>query len=190
MKTLLTLLLAFVVFTLSQAQEPLSVIKYEDVKIVSTKTGKALWRKEGYNSPDSVLAKFGDPDRIEQREEEAVGGATIVYFYGENSFHFLLGKDELIAFTIYNDEFKIILKDNIEIKIGGGVKTLEKVIDPDRHSENKSNYNNVDGLKYISYFTLRYEKAGSKAYYSSDVIGIIYNPKTKKIIKIHDYPLS
>lgn len=171
MKTLLIILVLSIVDCSSIAQEPLNLIKYEDVKIFSTKTGRSLLRKEGFNSRDSLIAKFGQPDSITTTDEVAIGGVADNFYYGKNHFSFLVGEDNLQSYWIMSNDFQIVIKDSIIVEVGNNIEEYSNKL------KSRTQYGN-------NYLDLSFDGNLWRS------IVIIYDPKTKIIKRIYDSPRS
>ena len=118
MKQYIFLILLIGLINTSFCQENPDIISFNDVKIISKRTGSELSRVEHRCVRDSLILYFGKPDSIVTNEIEAIGGFANSYYYGNSRFSYLVGETNLTSFWLNDDEFEILVQDSIKLKVG------------------------------------------------------------------------
>ena len=166
------------------SREKIKSIQITDVKIVSSRSGKILLRNLDFKSEKAITSKFGQPDSIKTEMAEAVGGKIKQLFYHGNVFYLPVEKHASEGYSLKTDDFYLLIKDSIEIKVGDKIDKLKKQIHPDRHFHyipKRESFPPTCG------FNIFYGYWKENKLIDSDVsIAIIYDCKSGIITKIYD----
>lgn len=167
------ILIAFLIAANSMIsdQEISNVFSLNDIKIILAESGQTFWRKQGFASRDSLVIKFGKPDSIISEDLVAIGGYVDRYLYGKNEFNFIQGESELKSYFLYNDKFQIMIKNSIKVGVGDDIREFLKIM-------------NIKEPTRDDFISFPYEDGSLQS------LVFVFNPDTKKIIRIYDSPLS
>jgi len=182
-KYFIYILLLFVSYS-GFSQDKIKTIQLTDVKIVSVQTGKTILRNSDFKNERTITSKFGRPDSIKTERVEAVGGKIKQIFYHGNVFYLPVEKHASEGYSLKTDDFYLLIKDSIEIKVGDKIDKLKKQIHPDRHfhyTPKRESFPPTCG------FNIFYGYWKEDKLIDSDVsIAIIYDCKSGIITKIYD----
>lgn len=182
-KYFICILLLFISYS-GFSQDKIKTIQLTDVKIVSAQTGKTLLRNSDFKNEGTIISKLGQPDSIKIEMTEAVGGKIKQLFYHGNRFYLPVGKHASEGYSLITDDFYVLIKDSVKVRVGDKINKLEQQIHPDRHFHyvpKKKSYPATCG------FNIFYGYWKENKLIDSDVsIAIIYDCQSGIITKIYD----
>lgn len=182
-KYFICILLLFVSYS-GFSQDKIKTIQLTDVKIVSAQTGKTLLRNSDFKNEGTIISKLGQPDSIKTDMMEAVGGKIKRIFYHGNEFYLPVDEHASEGYYFVTNDFYILIKDSVKIRIGDKIDKLEQQIHPDRHFHyvpKRESFPPTCG------FSIFYGYWKEDKLIDSDVsIAIIYDCKSGIITKVYD----
>lgn len=173
--------LSFIAFT----QNSICCLNIVDVKVVRSNTKSAIIGGNSNFTKESIVSNFGQPTSTNIEEVEAAGGRIETIYYGKNYFYFARENNISSGFRISTSAFYVVLKDSLEIKIGGEVEKLIEVICKKRHFKNVKVGNSRFGIPDIGYFKIPFSNNIGQDIIETDVnLTITYDPQSLKVIEI------